>query len=286
MQRRDFLKTTTATLALTAITGKIAGCSTSSFSGSGSIKDFGLQLYTLRDLMPKDPKGILRQVAAMGYNQIESYDHETLGIFWGMKNTEFKKYMDDLGMKLISSHCDHTRNLENTADQAASINMKYLLCPWIGPQKTLDAYKSAAESFNKAGEICRQRGIRFGYHNHEYTFNKVEGQFPQDILMRNTDSSLVDYEMDIYWVVFAGQDPVEWLKKYPGRFPLSHVKDGRSGKTATLGTGTIDYPVILKEAKNAGMKYFMVEQEDYVGTTPIDAAKADGDYMKKFEFKK
>jgi sugar phosphate isomerase/epimerase len=281
--RRKFLKTAGATLALTAITGNIAGCRSSSLFGADRIKEFGLQLYTLRDVLPKDPKGILKQVAAMGYKQIESYEHDKLGMFWGMKNTEFKKCMDDLGMKLVASHFEYTKELERKADEAAEIGMKYLLCPWIGSKKTLDAYKATAESFNKAGELCKQRGIQFGYHNHDYSFKKVEGQFPQDILMQNTEGSLVEYEMDMYWVTVAGQDPVEWIKKYPGRFTLAHVKDGKAGKTSILGMGSINYPSILKEAHKAGMKYFIVEQEDYEGTTPVNAANADAAYMKNLK---
>jgi sugar phosphate isomerase/epimerase len=178
---------------------------------------FGLQLYSLRDVLPKDPKGVLKQVASFGYKQIEGYEGEK-GIYWGMKNTEFKSFLDDLGMKMISSHCNYKQDLERKADEAAAIGMKYLMCPYLGPQKSLDAFKQAAETFNKSGEICKQRGLRFAYHNHDYSFKQVEGQYPQDVMMQNTDKALVDFEMDMYWVVAAGQDPVVWLNKYPGRF--------------------------------------------------------------------
>jgi sugar phosphate isomerase/epimerase len=284
--RRAFLKVAGMLAAGVSIEGITNAVMASPFSSpKGSIKKFGLQLYSLRDVLPADPKGILKQVASFGYKQIESYEHDKLGMFWGMKNKDFKRYMDDLGMALVSSHCDHTKDFEKKADEAAAIGMKYLLCPWIGRKTTLDPYKKAAEGFNKAGEICKARGIKFGYHNHDYSFKKLEGEFPQDVIMQNTDKSLVYFEMDMYWVVTAGQDPVEWLRKYRKRFVLCHVKDGKGNKTTTLGTGGIDYPAILKQAEKAGMKYFIVEQEDYEGTTSIAAAKANAEYMKKLTFK-
>ena len=111
----------------------------------------------------------------------------------------------------------------------------------------------------------------------------MEGQYPQDVMMQSTDKALVDYEMDMYWVVAAGQDPVVWLNKYPGRFKLGHVKDKKGNETATLGTGTINYPAIIQVAKKVGMEYFIVEQEEYEGTTPIGAAKDDAEYMKRLK---
>lgn len=245
-----------------------------------ALSKFGLQLYSLRDDLPKDPKGILKQVALFGYKQIESYEGSK-GIFWGMKNTEFKKYLDGLGMQIVSSHCNWKQDFEQKAAEAAAIGMKYLMCPYLGPQKTLDGFKEAADAFNKCGAICRKNGLRFAYHNHDYSFKQQDGQFPQDVMMKGTDPALVDFEMDIYWVVRAGQDPVAWFKKYPDRFRLGHVKDGKGGETVTLGKGTIDFPAILKQAGKAGMQYFIVEQEEYTGTTPLAAAKDDAVYMKK-----
>jgi sugar phosphate isomerase/epimerase len=244
----------------------------------------------LRDVLPQDPKGVLTQVASFGYKQIESYEHAKLGIFWGMKNTEFKKLMDDLGMKIVSSHCDINKDFERKAAEAAEIGMNYLLCPYLGPQKTIDDFKRFAETFNEKGQVCKKNGIRFGYHNHDYGFVPVDGQLPQDVLMQNTDKNLVDFEMDIYWVVTAGQDPIAWIDKYPGRFKLSHIKDRKRGASPSqrdvsveLGTGSIDFKKILNEAGKKGMEYYIVEQEAYENTTPLAAAKADADYLKNFK---
>jgi sugar phosphate isomerase/epimerase len=248
------------------------------------LTSFGLQLYTLRDDLPKDPKGVLKQVSSFGYKQIEGYEGKD-GIFWGMSNTDFKKYIDELGMTFVSSHCDINKDFEKKAADAAAIGMKYLICPYKGPQKKLDDFKKFADEFNKKGEICKKNGIRFAYHNHDYTFKELEGQMPQDVLMNGTDPALVDYEMDIYWVVTAGQDPEAWLKKYSNRFKLVHVKDRTKGATeaadsCTLGQGSIDFAKVLKTASQNGIEYYIVEQEKYEGTTPLKAADDDAQYMK------
>ena len=252
-----------------------------------AIQTFGLQLYTLRDDMPKDPKGVLKQVASFGYKQVEGYEGGQ-GLFWGMSNTDFKKYMDDLGMVFVSSHCNINKDFDKKAADAAAIGMKYLICPYLGPQKTMDDYKKKAEDFNQKGEICKKNGIRFAYHNHDYSFKEMEGQFPQDVMMGITDPSTVDYEMDIYWVVTAGQDPEAWLKKYSKRFRLCHIKDRTKGATVaadtcTLGEGSIDFSKILKTARENGMEYYIVEQEKYAGTTPLKAVEADAVYMKNLK---
>src|SRR5215203_783037 len=286
MKRREFLQTTGIAASGVFLSSYLPACK--SVAGSKNVKDnFGLQLYTLRDVLPKDPKGVLKQVASFGYKQIESYEHDKLGIFWGMKNTEFKKLMDDLGMKIVSSHCDINKDFEQKAEQASAIGMQYLLCPYLGPQKKLDDFKRFADTFNQRGETCKKHGLKFAYHNHDYSFVPLEGQMPQDVMMQNTEKNLVDYEMDIYWVVTAGQDPITWLNKYPGRFTLGHVKDRKKGAASTdkdastiVGTGQINYKEILKTAEQKGMKYFIIEQEAYDNTTPLDAAKADADYMK------
>jgi sugar phosphate isomerase/epimerase len=250
-------------------------------------KIFGLQLYSLREDMPKDPKGVLKQVASFGYKQIEGYEGPK-GMFWGMSNTDFKKYMDDLGIEFITSHCNIDKDFEKKAAEAAAIGMKYLICPSRGNNKTIDDFKRVADDFNKKGEICKQNGIRFAYHNHEYSFKETDGQMPQDVMMQNTDPLLVDFEMDIYWVVTGNQDPIVWLNKYPNRFLLGHVKDRIKGATergasCILGEGSIDFPKILKVARANGMKYFIVEHERYDNSTPLKCVEADADYMKKLK---
>lgn len=251
------------------------------------IKNFGIQLYTLRDIIGNDTKGVLKSLASFGYKQIEGYEGQN-GLFWGMTNKEFKAYTDAVGLNMVSAHFDMNKNLETKAAQAGEIGMKYLICPYLGKQKTLDDYKRAADSFNKAGEVCKKNGLRFAYHNHGYTFEQHDGQFAQDILMNGTDPSLVDFEMDIYWVRTAQQDPEAWLKKYPNRWTLCHVKDrgknfkeGDGDASVTLGTGVLDFNRILKTAKSVGMRYYIVEQERYDNTTSLKASEDNAAYMKK-----
>jgi sugar phosphate isomerase/epimerase len=285
-KRRNFLKLSggiTAGIAISPLAGKL------NLLNREVMKDkiFGLQLYSLRDDMPKDPKGVLKQVASFGYKQVEGFEGSQ-GMFWGMRNTEFKKYMDELGLSFIASHCNIDKDFEKKVDEAAAIGMEYLICPSRGSNKTVDDFKKVAADFNSKGEICKKAGIKFAYHNHEYPFKEVDGQMPQDIMMQNTDPALVDFEMDIYWVVTGQQDPVVWLDKYPNRFRLGHYKDRIKGATerdatCTLGKGSIDYPTILKAAKKNGMKYFIVEQERYDGTTPLESTKDDAAYMRELD---
>ncbi|MBI5914386.1 MAG: sugar phosphate isomerase/epimerase [Bacteroidetes bacterium] len=255
-----------------------------------SLAMYGCQLYTLRDVLPADPKGVVTQLAGYGYKQVESYEGDK-GMFWGMTNTEFKKLMDDLGMTIVSSHCDTKKDFEKKAAQAAEIGMKYLIAPWVGPQKKMDDWKKIAAEFNRLGGICQKAGIRFAYHNHGYSFQAQEGVVPQDFLMENTDPALVDYEMDIYWVVTGGADPIAYLQKYPNRFRLCHVKDRLKNAPAEeqeascdLGTGGIDFPKILKVAQDNGMQYYIVEQERYDNSTPLKSAEADAAYLSKLVF--
>jgi sugar phosphate isomerase/epimerase len=283
MKRNEFLKLSGG-LALAGLASKSGFASLA--GETAKLKNFGIQLWSVRDDLAKDPKGVLKQLSSYGYKQIESFEGGK-GMFWGMSNTEFKAEMDNLGMKIISSHCDINKDFEKKAAEAAAIGMKYLICPYKGPQKELDAFKKFADEFNQKGEICKKNGIRFAYHNHDYSFATMNGETGQDVMMKNTDASLVDFELDMYWVVAAGQDIETWLKKYPKRFRLCHVKDRKKGAPLTdkdesvvVGTGSIDYPRILKTAKKLGMEYYIVEQEKWEGTTPMQAAQADAIYMK------
>jgi sugar phosphate isomerase/epimerase len=276
--RRNFLRNSSlATLAFTLPFQKEL------LAMANNKRKFGIQLWTVKEALIKDPVGVLTYLSKCGFQQIESYEGPN-GFFWGMKNTEFKKLMDDLGMTIVSTHCDTTTNFERKAAEAAEIGMKYIICPHKGAQPSLDNYKKFAEEFNHCGEIANKHGIRFAYHNHDYSFKPMNGQLPQDIMMQGTDKKLVDFEMDIYWVVAAGMDPIAYMKKYADRFKLCHVKDYSvipgGHESCILGKGSIDFKKVLHEAAGLGMQYYIVEQEAYTGTTELDAAKADASYMK------
>jgi len=282
--RRSFLKTSgcLATGVVLSGTSLLSSCN----SARQETMPFGLQLYTLRDVIADNPRDVIRQVAGFGYKQIESYEG-AMGMFWGMGNTGFKALMDDLGLTMISSHANVFDDFERKADEAAEIGVRYLVCPSIrgriGSQGNLDDYRRMADTFNEIGQVANNAGISFAYHNHAYSFHEMDGEIPQKVLMDNTDPDLVEYQMDIYWVVAGGHDPEEWIRAYPNRFTSSHVKDlinGDDRESTVLGTGTIEFPRVLKLAKENGMKYFIVEQEAYTGTTPIDAVRKNAEYMK------
>ena len=269
--RRSFLRNTAlASLALSTPFNKEL------FAMAQKKNKFGIQLWTVKQALAKDPLGVLKHLSNCGYKQIESFEGAN-GMFWGMKNTEFKKQLGDLEMNMIASHCDINKDFERKAGEASEIGMKYLICPHIGAHKSIDDYKRFGDQFNKCGEIANKNGIRFAYHNHDYSFKAMAGGMPQDVLMNATDANLVDFEMDIYWVVAAGADPIAYLKKYPNRFKLCHVKDliktPTGHESCLLGKGTIDFKNILYVGAQNGLKFHIIEQESYTGTTELDCVK-------------
>ncbi|MFA0964094.1 sugar phosphate isomerase/epimerase family protein [Roseivirga sp. BDSF3-8] len=254
-----------------------------------AIAPFGIQLWTVKEAMAEDPKGTLEKLASYGYKQIESFDGEQ-GMWWGMSHTDFAAYIQDLGMKVVASHCNFKENAEQKAAQAAEIGLAYLVDPWEGPQEDLAAYRKLAEDFNRYGKICQDAGLGFAYHNHDYSFKEIEGEVPHKLFMEETDPELVDFEMDIYWVVTAGEDPVKWLRDYPGRWKLCHIKDrmksapeSEAQASTQLGTGMIDYGNILKAAQDNGMEYYIVEQERFDGSSPLESSKENAEFMADFK---
>lgn len=259
------------------------------FSFGHKLPAFGIQLYMVKDDMEKDAPGTLRQLGGMGYSQIESYGGNK-GMFWGMSNKEFQKLADGYGLSLVSSHYnDDAGAFEQQVAQAAGIGMKYLICPWKGPQKSIENFKRFADEFNKNGEICKKHGMRFGYHPHDYPYKKVDGQLPIDVLLANTDKDLVDFQMDFYYTVTEGQDPEEYIKKYSHRFKLCHMRDvlkqrlpkaSEEESACDLGQGIINYPHLLSTGLDHGMKYFFVEQSRFYHESPLQSAKVNIEYLK------
>nr|WP_287936676.1 TIM barrel protein [Algoriphagus sp.] len=250
---------------------------------------FGIQLYSVKEDMALDPVATMRALAGYGYKQFEGFDGGK-GILWGMTPPEFKSLMNEIGVEMVASHCNVFENLETQAQQAAEVGIKYLICPWIGPQKSLEDYRKMGTQFNQIGEKLKAFGIRFAYHNHDYTFVELEGQLPQDLLMNETDPTLVDFELDIYWSHVANVNTGEYLAKYPGRFRLCHVKDAEAGtgdphqRGVLLGQGEIPYASLIKQSKDLGMEYFIVEQERFPTGTPLEAAEANARYLASLEF--
>jgi sugar phosphate isomerase/epimerase len=258
----------------------------------------GLQLYTVRDAMDADPIGTLARVAAIGYNSVEGATYTGTEKFYGMSPKQFKKVLDDHGLVMLSSHYRLGEDQDNGAivqgtilhdwdkaiDDAASIGMKYMVCAFLAPDErgTLDHYKYVADQLNIAGARCKKSGIQLCYHNHNFEFIKQGGIYPYDILLA-ADKDLVKMEMDIYWITKAGQDPIRLFHDHPGRFPLWHLKD--MDKTpdqgfAEVGNGIIDFKEIFRHKKEAGLKYFFVEQDKCPGS-PFVSIKESYSYIRK-----
>ena len=250
--------------------------STTTTVGMESIKQVGLQLYTLRDLMAKDPVGTLKNVADIGYKEVEAFGYGD-GKFFGKTPTEYAALLKDLGLSGPSGHYTTGKTMpdakgtlmngwQQAVDDAAAIGQKYMVCAYLFPdeRKTLDDYKQFVDLFNKSAEMCKKAGIQFCYHNHDFEFKPIDGQVPYDVLLNGTDKDMVQLELDLYWATFANQDPVALFEKHSGRFPLWHVKDMEKTPErafAPVGTGSIDFQRIFDAKDKAGMKHYFVEQD-------------------------
>jgi sugar phosphate isomerase/epimerase len=282
MKRREFIQTA-------AFIAVIALALPSFMNIKKAKSSIGLQLYTLRDVIPADPKGVLKKVAEAGYTKLEAYSYDNGKIF-GMDYKEFSKYANGLGMKITSGHyplalAKDLANWEKAVLDAKAIGQAYMVVPYINaPERTtIEDYKNICAALNKAGEICNKHGIRLNYHNHDFEFTKLEDQIPYDVMLKELDPKKVGMEMDIYWVVYAGMDPLAYFEKYPGRFEQWHIKDMDKDdrkKNADVGTGSIDFKPIFEKATQSGMKNFYVEQESYKGTS-LECIKPSADNLKK-----
>ena len=296
--RRDFLKVS-VTGALGAIVVSQYGYKTylkpvPSGTNVTDPKSFGLalQLYTIRDAMKNDVAGSLKMVSDTGYKYIELAGY-TDGKFYGLEPVEFKKIVNDLGMEILSSHTQVEAkgitmdNAKKMVEDHAKLGVKYCVQPWVVEEarNTIASYQKMVADWNQVGSIMKENGIQFGYHNHNFEFDTVEGKVPYfDVFLTELDKDLVTMELDLFWAVKAGQNPVEIFKKFPGRFQLFHMKDmftnqapffTTAGVTdfAPVGAGVINFHEILAARDIAGMKYMIVEQDSTSDDKPFDAIK-------------
>jgi sugar phosphate isomerase/epimerase len=275
--RREFLKVTS---------GMAAGAFLlPSLAKGEKLKNVGIQLYSVRKEMLEDAVGTLKALAKIGYKELESARSEK-GNYYGLQPKEIKKIASDLGMTLRSGHVHIDKDWQRSIDGAAEAGQDYLVCSSL-PSKgqTVDNYKKVAETFSKAAEDSKKSGIIFGYHNHEYEFEKENGQVLYDVLLENTDPKLVTMELDLGWVVASGNDPLAYFNKFPGRFALWHLKDMDPVKkqSTEFGKGQIKVAEILKNSKKSGVKHIFVEQEEYASTA-LESMKYDFEYIQKIDF--
>ena len=277
--RRNFLKN------ITLMSGVLATSSlqAESLPGIGRKMKTGIQLWTLKDMVSSDVAGTLSALSKIGYNSLEPYGFD--GSFYGHSAKDFRKMCDDLGMVITSTHSGiNVENAPMYAEKAAEAGLEYIVLPSFNgrPEKTLDDFKKVAHEMNQIGEITKKAGITFGYHNHNFEFQTMEGKLPYDTLLAETDPALVTFQMDIYWVIKGGQKPEEYFEKHPGRFGLWHIKDmSNNGESCIIGNGHINFKELMKLSKKAGLKRIVYEQEQYSEGTPIYCAEQSYKYIQK-----
>ncbi len=297
--RRSFIQNSAVLLAGTALLSKTAWAA----SKSGEI--VGLQLYSVRDDMGKDPLGTLTQLAKIGYKHVEHANYINRK-FYGYSAKEFRKVLDDLGLKMPSGHTvmgkdhwdvakkDFTDAWKHTVDDAAVMGQKYVISPWMDEsmRKTYDDYLRYLDVFAKSGELCQKAGMKFGYHNHWAEFTEeLNGMKLFDIMMKNLDVNKVVMQLDIGNMYIGGAKALDVIGKYPGKFELIHVKDeiavntAEKYESAILGKGIIPVKDVLDICrKTGGTKVFIVEQEAYQNMTPVQSVKEDFEIMKNWGY--
>jgi sugar phosphate isomerase/epimerase len=287
MNRRSFIGTSVAAATLMAARPSWA------VDTSHKLDKIGVQLYSVRATMKDDFEGTITKVAGAGYKEVEFagyFDHSPKDV---------RALLDKLNITSPSAHVPYASietKWQETLDAANVVGHKFLVCPATDDsmRKTSDGWKKAGELFNKAGEASKKAGIQFCYHNHYWEFDPLAdagGKLPYDVLLAETDAKNVKMEMDLCWITVAGHDPLTYFSKYPGRFPLVHVKDWvkgddgkmgpKDGHMTNVGSGAIDFKRIFKESKKAGIEHYFVENDE---AKSVDDIKASFDYLHNLSY--
>lgn len=251
-------------------------------------KNISIQLYSVREDIQKDFKGTIAKVAEAGYKGVEAANYND-GKFYGLTPEEFKNEIEAVGMEVISSHTARPleENIANTnwdevwawwdtaIDAHKRADMKYIVAPWMPTPKTLSDLKQYCDYYNEIGEKCNTAGMKFGYHNHAFEFEEIEGKIMYDYMLENTDPDKVFFEMDVYWTTIGGYNPVDYFNKYPNRFTLLHIKDEKE-----LGgdDGIMDMDNLFQNIDKSGVEHIIVEVEHY-NFEPLESIKMSIDYL-------
>ncbi|KRD06409.1 xylose isomerase [Flavobacterium sp. Root901] len=284
--RRNFIINTS--LAATAV------LALPSLAFSMNKKEIGLQLYTLREELPKNVKQTLEKVAASGYTNVETYGFSIKDQFWGLFPAELKKILDNNNLKAVSGHYNlgsflydgNTTELIAAIEAAKILKNEFLTVPWVDEpfRKSIDDYKKIAVRLNQAAKMCADAGLKLAYHNHDFEFKKHDDVTGYEILLNETDKNLVYFELDLYWVVRSGNDPLKLFKENPGRFKMWHIKDmDKTNKALNteIGAGSIDFKPFFAAAKQSGMVHFFVEQENNFAVNSFQSIQTSSDFISK-----
>jgi len=286
--RRDFFRTSSLLVVGSLFGSKMLQASSLQAKGKKAI---GLQLYSLRDAMKIDALGTLKQVADMGFTTLEAANYAE-GKIYGMSPSEFKKVVKDLDMKMTSAHLggpNYTKESHSTAmewwkkalEDHLEVGVRFLVKPSMPNLKTLDELKMWCDFYNAIGEMTSASKVQFGYHNHAHEFEKIEDQIIYDSMIKYTDPKKVFFEMDVYWVTKGGAKPLDYMRKYPDRFPVLHIKDEKE-----IGeSGQIDFKSIYETAYKNGLKDSFVEVERY-NFAPIESVRKSYQYLNEASYVK
>ena len=279
--RRNFL----ATLGVAALgIASRDAAATEILAPSKKIKRVGVQLYTVRDMMKADLPGTLARVAGIGYKEVE------FAGYFGRTPAQIRELLKRNKLSSPSSHLPFESlqsGWQKQLDDAKAVGHEWVTIAWIPEEKrrTLDDWKSHAAAFNRAGEQAKAAGLRFAYHNHDFEIRPVEGTRPLDLLLSSTDPKLVDFELDLYWVVFGGGSPLDFFNRYPKRFKMVHVKDSAGppdNKMVDVGQGKIDFRSIFAQSEKAGIKHYFVEHDQ--PADPIATLRNSYNYLHALNF--
>ncbi len=269
INRRRFIGQAAAASLLGVTASSLLGCaekaaeqSASKVSAAKMLDKISVQLYTLRNEMKEGVPAVLTSLNEIGYDQVEFagyFDHSP---------AQIRQMLDDAGLTSPSAHISLEQMLDGGDDHieaAGIVGHEYLIVPWMNEslRGSVESYKNVCGQLNDLGRKCKAGGVKLAYHNHAFEFEALDGQIPFDVMLEECDPELVNFQLDLFWITDGGQDPLAYIAKYPGRFPLCHVKDRMAdGSMVDVGKGVIDFEKIFSMADTAGLKYFVVEHDN------------------------
>lgn len=283
IDRRHFVK-----ISAGAALGGILGLEHTSLAraaeaaGQRKLDRIGVQLYTVRYLLEEDFEGTLEAVAEIGFHEVEFHN------YFGREPQQVKDLLERLGLDAPAAHFSwqaFREDPDGVIETAKAVGHRYALLAWLPPEdrSTIAQYKELAAFCNQLGKACKSAGLRFAYHNHDFEFLPVEGQVPFDVLLNETDPDLVEFEIDLFWIIKGGHDPFEYFEKHPGRFTLCHVKDMGEGETMLdVGAGQIDFASIFARSEQAGLRYYFIEHDE--PTDPLASIRSSFNYLEALKF--